>query len=164
MGRPVRPPLDRRWRPTLVVGAGAVLLLAGGLVGWVRAGSPPSHTESGSTGTRAATESQRGPSGIRGTIFFTCSGAPGGESPQCARQQIKARQDVYREGDGRLIARFMSSSSGKFKVELPAGTYLIAQPRTPYKGMPPCFFATTPVRVPKHRFVALDLFCDNGVR
>jgi hypothetical protein len=163
MDRRVKWPVNARSRPALALAVGAVLLVCVALAGWVWAGRPQGQTEGASTRTRAQSV-PRGSSGILGTIYFVCTGAAGGDSPRCAPEPIKARQVVYHEGDGRLVARFTSSSTGKFRVELPPGRYLVAQPRKAYKGDPPCFFPTTPVLVREHRFVAVDLACDNGVR
>jgi len=148
------------WHPALVIGAGFGVLVVAGLIGWVRADGFSADNDS-RTGARSV--GQQGKSGIQGRILLTCPGAGGGEPVPCG-QPIRARQDVYREGSGRLVASFRSSSTGSYRVELPPGDYLIAQPRKPYKGMPACFFPTTAVSVPKGRFVARNLLCDTGVR
>lgn len=100
-------------------------------------------------------------SGIEGTIKLgpTCPVQRVPEDPSCQDKPYISTVDVKTLG-GRTVTSFSSNNFGAFKVDLPAGTYVLyPQMPTPLPRAP-----TQTVVVKANAYTAITIYYDTGIR
>jgi hypothetical protein len=98
-------------------------------------------------------------SGVSGLVRYgpTC---PVQRVGQTCTRPYQATITVRREPGGRFIARVRSSTSGRFALRLPPGRYLLV----PHSGAPYPRAASVTVVVRRHRYTAVTIDYDSGIR
>lgn len=98
-------------------------------------------------------------SGIRGRVVLgpTCPVERPGES--CARP-YRARIAIRTEPNGKLVVRLRASASGRFRIALAPGTYLLV----PRSGRPYPRSSPLTATVNSHSFTNVVIRYDTGIR
>jgi hypothetical protein len=109
-------------------------------------------------GTASGAQS-RPDSGIRGQVLYgpTC---PVQRPKQTCERPYQASITIRRQPGGTLVARVRSGTDGRFTARLTAGSYLL----TPRNGKPYPRAQSQTVAVHRHRFTAVTIRFDSGIR
>ena len=107
----------------------------------------------------AGASPSRPDSGVRGLVLYgpTCPVQRPGQT--CVRA-YRAWITIRREPSGTLAARVRSGADGRFSARLVAGRYLL----DPRNGMPYPRAQSQTVTVRRHRFTAVTIRFDSGIR
>jgi len=104
----------------------AVAMLAAGIALSAGCGAASGQgTSAPAQSTRSAQPAQapaRGPSGVAGQAVELVCGGPASEQG-CPRRSVIATIDVLRMPSGRHVAALHTDQRGRFRLDLPAGTY-----------------------------------------
>ncbi len=101
-------------------------------------------------------------SGVTGRVTTspTCPVVTQPPNPACAPRPFAAHVTASR--DGRILARTVAGSDGRYRLRLAAGRYRITA--GPRPGVPFPRSESVTVRVSSHRFHVADLDLDSGIR
>lgn len=102
-------------------------------------------------------------SGISGIVSLgpTCPVMRNPPDPQCADKPYQTTLVVLSEDGAKTITTFISDATGKFKVSVPPGVYVIQSPAN--KMYPRCS-SNGPVTVRANTFTDISISCDTGIR
>jgi hypothetical protein len=109
----------------------------------------------GAGGSTTATNS-----GVRGTVMIgpTCAVEQVGQ--KCADQPYGTELRIVDLSSGDQVATVTSGPNGRFEVALPSGRYRIE----PASSRSPPSAAPVDVNVPAHRYAAVTINFDSGIR
>lgn len=121
-------------------------------------------TNTVATTTPTSTTTPKTTSGITGTVILgpSCPVMRNPPDPQCADKPYKAALVVTTPDGSRVITEFSSDTTGKFKVNIPPGEYIIRSAST--TNIYPRCSSNGNVIVKAGIFTGTAVSCDTGIR
>jgi hypothetical protein len=118
------------------------------------------HTDKDGTNTRLLPPKQ-GQSGIEGQVLIgpNCPGPVSSEDTNCGDKPYQATIAVL-DSSGQQVTQFQSDEEGRFKVNLPPGTYTLK----PQADNPLPMAAEQTVEVQEGQFISVTIYYDTGIR
>lgn len=101
-------------------------------------------------------------SGIKGIVLIGPLCPVVQEGVPCPDQPFQATINVRKVATGKLVATTRSGKTGRFRVNLAPGRYVL-EPVSPNQGAPP-YAGPLPVRVRARAFTRVKIIFDSGIR